>query len=726
MAGPDLVVKVAANISALQKDMTAVQESIKGIETTTAETSAKASDALGGLKKTARDLATDFLAMFTARAAFDFVKNTVNEASALKDLSTQVHIGVVDLQILAGGMSEFGVDADELGKGLYKLSRGIAGGDDSVTRGLHLMGLSLKDVEGLQGKDLFLKIESGLAKLQGGLRDTAAADLFGGKLGAAMAGASDGIEGALETWQRFNHVAGPESVDALDAFGESITRAEKNLSAMATNMMGPIAEGFNTLFGAVDKGASKWAIAWAMAKDLNDTWATGATQTGHLTQLLDDLNQKTDANAAATKKSAGAHAEKNVQLDAQGQAVKFMAALEADAAVALDSAQRANLAHLKEIGALTAQNAAAVGVNASQFAKYTADMTVAEEAVKKRAVAQEAALKLEAAAILATTKLWDEYHALRVSHGGTSNQIAIAQIKQWEADTIAAAIKAGTATKGFYAALAADSKEKMAGVGVDWSVFSTISIPALQETARNSRETYNQMLLSGQFFREDLDAQREKTEEAERAARGMGKAYVDAFKASADAARELAAETKKAAAEAKAADDALRNAMSFKTEATFQNFDDLLKKSQGHWRAGTTRATEGSFIEGEGASGKVMITGKGQVSAYQAATMGYGFGEISQALLGHPLGPNPAGPRIPGFAGGVDNYGGGWAMVGERGPEAMYVPQGASIYPSGSGAGSGSTVIHLHVTQPLGTPAQIAGVVGPALMKVMREHGVRF
>lgn len=50
---------------------------------------------------------------------------------------------------------------------------------------------------------------------------------------------------------------------------------------------------------------------------------------------------------------------------------------------------------------------------------------------------------------------------------------------------------------------------------------------------------------------------------------------------------------------------------------------------------------------------------------------------------------------IPGFAGGVQNFGGGLAWVGEQGPELMYVPQGASIYPQGQGmlpsGGSGSS-----------------------------------
>lgn len=36
--------------------------------------------------------------------------------------------------------------------------------------------------------------------------------------------------------------------------------------------------------------------------------------------------------------------------------------------------------------------------------------------------------------------------------------------------------------------------------------------------------------------------------------------------------------------------------------------------------------------------------------------------------------------HVPGFAVGTSNYAGGYAMVGENGPEMMYVPQGASIY----------------------------------------------
>jgi len=41
----------------------------------------------------------------------------------------------------------------------------------------------------------------------------------------------------------------------------------------------------------------------------------------------------------------------------------------------------------------------------------------------------------------------------------------------------------------------------------------------------------------------------------------------------------------------------------------------------------------------------------------------------------------------PSFASGVDNYAGGYAMVGEAGPELVYLPQGSSVYPQVAGGG---------------------------------------
>jgi hypothetical protein len=48
---------------------------------------------------------------------------------------------------------------------------------------------------------------------------------------------------------------------------------------------------------------------------------------------------------------------------------------------------------------------------------------------------------------------------------------------------------------------------------------------------------------------------------------------------------------------------------------------------------------------------------------------------------------------VPHFAGGVTNFGGGLAMVGERGPEVVHLPAGSDVYPSGTGPQAGGVTI---------------------------------
>jgi hypothetical protein len=260
---------------------------------------------LDGMRETVTKLAIGFGAMFTARAALNFVGDVLKNASALKDLSTQTQINVEELQLMGGAMSEFGVDADSLGKGLYGLSRRIAKGDDSVSTALASMGLSLKDVQGLNGEALFMAIERGLATLQGSLRDEASATLFGSRLGMAMGGAAEGIDEAMQKARALNKVVSTESINAMDEYSEAIERAQRNLTAMAGNAIGPVAQGFNVLNDAAAKGASKWEIFKAMFVDFTNSGLRVGASTSALAKLLDDLNKKTETGHVATAAFVG-------------------------------------------------------------------------------------------------------------------------------------------------------------------------------------------------------------------------------------------------------------------------------------------------------------------------------------------------------------------------------------------------------------------------------------
>jgi len=81
------------------------------------------------------------------------------------------------------------------------------------------------------------------------------------------------------------------------------------------------------------------------------------------------------------------------------------------------------------------------------------------------------------------------------------------------------------------------------------------------------------------------------------------------------------------------------------------------------------KSTVVSIVSGMVSTIKGLISGISGVISTISDKIG---GLISKAKSAKSL--------IPGFAGGVRNFAGGWAMVGEQGPELMYVPHGSDIY----------------------------------------------
>jgi len=80
--------------------------------------------------------------------------------------------------------------------------------------------------------------------------------------------------------------------------------------------------------------------------------------------------------------------------------------------------------------------------------------------------------------------------------------------------------------------------------------------------------------------------------------------------------------------------------------------------------------------------------------------------------------------RVPGFAGGVENFGGGLAIVGERGPELVNLPRGSSVIPRAAG-----TTIVNNVTirdSFVGSRADAERMIESALTKFYASRGVRF
>jgi len=326
-------------------------------------------------------------AAFSVNAIVQYIGKLVEGASALNTLSAQTHINVEDLQILTAATASYGVSSEELGRALFSLQNRIAGGDASVVSAYAAMGIKIDDLKDKNASDLFLTTERALGQLTGGIRDAAAADLYGGKLGASMAAFSTGVDKAVDDAKRLNKITSQESVAAMAEYGDAIKRTQTSIDAFVTEGLGKLAQGFNVLNKATNDGASKWDLFVATFKDM-----TGLS--GNLTKLLDETNKKTEASAKAATDAAKAHGEVKVALDARGQAAQFMGAMEANAVAPLLDYQKTYLAQLDAMGQLNAQNAARIGVSVTQLEAYKKGLEAAKKATDDLVHAQEEADKI--------------------------------------------------------------------------------------------------------------------------------------------------------------------------------------------------------------------------------------------------------------------------------------------------------------------------------------------
>jgi phage-related protein len=82
--------------------------------------------------------------------------------------------------------------------------------------------------------------------------------------------------------------------------------------------------------------------------------------------------------------------------------------------------------------------------------------------------------------------------------------------------------------------------------------------------------------------------------------------------------------------------------------------------------------------------------------------------------------PGSIGINIPGLAGGTTSFGGGLAVVGERGPELVNLPRGSSVTPLG-GRGAPVTV-NVYVQGSVVTERQLIDTVYDGLIQKQRSN----
>lgn len=636
---------------------------------------------------------------FAVGKVVDFVLNIGKAQQALSRLSAETQIGVEDLQDITTATRGYGLSNEELAKALFNVSKGIASGDDSVARGLHKIGLSLDELKNKRGKELFLEIERGLAQLQGSLRDTAASDIFGSKLGASMAGFAVEADKAVDAAEKFSRKLSAEEVEKLKRYADEIERTKQEFGTLATKATGATIDAIHSI-------GLKFREGGAHIRDFFNALAGGKG-----TPNLDKLRENVAALSGDIAKSVEEQNKLNAGMDQTAekgskeyQALQFLTALRADSAKALESYQLRALEDLRSMGQLNQQNAAAIGVSADQFKQYTENVRIAEATTKSltaATLANEAALEKIAAQVKQT----------HIQQTGTQTEIELAAIQAREDAEISSQQRRTDALKASLAAQHADTKETIdkidaeneaalakikgyysqlaEGVGIDFNAIKESSHAVLQDAADRALKTLIEARGTIGVTRETLDKLTEDYRRAAFAATAMGRQSVEAS----DKSTEAINKTKKALDEQAAAAKKAQEAVTVTTEITAANFDKFTTP-QGVSRSDLVNLLHQGFSL------------ENALSILQAANRGNPV-DISKWPV------DQRGPRVPGFKYGVDNFSGGAAIVGEDGPELVNLPRGSSVLPLRGGARSGGAGTSIYA------PVYVSGVFDPSSRHVL-------
>lgn len=172
--------------------------------------------------------------------AVDFSLEVGNQAKALQNLATETGIGVERLQTLGVATRDYGLTTEELGRGIFQLSRRIAGDDSSASAALAVMGVNIQDLKKLAPDELFLTIVRAVNQIPDPLlRARVAADLFGSRMGAAFLAIGPGLDALIEKAKTSSEVMSGQAVKSAATFSDQIDHLGHRLNVYVGEAVAP-------------------------------------------------------------------------------------------------------------------------------------------------------------------------------------------------------------------------------------------------------------------------------------------------------------------------------------------------------------------------------------------------------------------------------------------------------------------------------------------------------
>lgn len=312
------------------------------------------------------------------------------------------------------------------------------------------------------------------------------------------------------------------------------------------------------------------------------------------------------------------------------------------------------------------------------------------------------------------TTITANFNAQVIKDSGTSAQGQQADIEATFTKAVDSLDRLDPLFTDKYNAFRATADEALGAIGVDWDSVKDKSITGMQQQADAALTLYNKMVLSGNFFRDDLDAQLQKYKDLQAQANGWGKAGTDANNSV-----------------TKSAKDQLM------TVESISDAWDLVSKGVSAAKI-QVQLLDGEMVSLADAQKKFdqgsdftydLSTDQG-IAQYQKMNPGATFtwstkqiedyitkGGTLQGLIQTGV-INPYG-GLTGFAQGGDVD----IKVGENGPEVVRVPLGSRVFANGMNPttnNGGDT--YLMTVQVNGTPEQAAKRAGTILLSKLKTR----
>lgn len=185
-----------------------------------------------------------FASAITVGLVSNVIKNALDYAGSLGEVSQQLGVTTRDLQVFRYAAGQNGVAQEELDKGLGKLTitlGQVAAGAKAPTKALEAIGITAKDIAGLDTGAAFRKIADGLAQVtdrsQRAAVEVALFGRSGAKLDTLLAGGSAAINELANAAETLGIVLSDEQIQKADETADRLDALKTVLSAQIAGVV---------------------------------------------------------------------------------------------------------------------------------------------------------------------------------------------------------------------------------------------------------------------------------------------------------------------------------------------------------------------------------------------------------------------------------------------------------------------------------------------------------